>query len=215
MSRASAPQIKICGVCDPVDASYAVAAGASHVGMIRVPGSRRTRPLALAREVAAAAAGARRVGVFADAADAVITEEAESLGLEVIQLHGAEAPERVQALAGRGRAIWKVVKPRSAADLLAAAARYRSADLLLVEGWSPRGEGGMGARFPWDEVESAVEELPEGTVLGVAGGLTPDNVAEAVRRFRPALVDVSSGVETAPGHKDPGLVRAFVEAVRG
>lgn len=215
MSRPSAPQVKICGVCDPADASYAVEAGASHIGMIRVPGSRRTRPLELAREVAAAAAGAKTVGVYVDSAEAVIAEEGATLGLDVIQLHGGEGPERVEALVGRGRAIWKVVKPRSAADLLAAASRYRSADLLLVDGWSPRGEGGVGARFPWDEIESAVAALPEGTVLGVAGGLTPDNVASAVRRFRPALVDVSSGAERAVGRKDRGLVRAFVEAALG
>lgn len=215
MSRQSPPKVKICGVCEPADASYAVEAGATHVGMIRVPGSRRTRPLELAREVAAAAAGAKAVGVYVNASDPVITEEGAALGLDVIQLHGDEPPERVEALAGAGRAVWKVVKPRSAADLLTAAARYRSADLLLVDGWTARGEGGVGARFPWDEVEDAIAGLPEGTVLGVAGGLTPDNVAEAVRRFRPALVDVSSGVETAVGRKDPGLVRAFVQAARG
>lgn len=215
MSPPSLPRVKICGVCEPADASYAVEAGASYVGTIRVPGARRTRPLDLAREIGAAAAGAKTVGVYVDAPDAVILEEAQTLRMDVIQLHGDEAPERVDALAGRGREIWKVVKPRSAADLLALAARYRSADLLLVEGSSHHGHGGVGARFPWDEVEAALAELPGGTVLGVAGGLTPENVAEAVRRFRPWLVDVSSGVEAAVGRKDRGLVRAFVEAARG
>ena len=214
MSAAGSPFVKVCGVCDPGDAAYAVAAGATHVGVIRVPGSRRARPLAVAREVAAAAAGARRVGVYVDAPESTILREAESLGLDVIQLHGGEGPERVAALAERGYEVWKVVKPARGSDLLVAAERFGSADLILVEGHSEEGHGGVGARFPWDDVAEVLDALPPGTALGVGGGLTPENVVEAVRRFRPRLVDVSSGVELEVGRKDRALVRSFIAAAR-
>lgn len=208
------PAVKICGVCDPADAALAVEAGATHVGVIRVPGSRRTRSLEAARAVCEAVAGARRVGVYVDAPVATILREAEALGLDVIQLHGAEPPERVGELAGAGYEVWKVVKPERGEELVAAATRYRDADLLLVEGRSDRGHGGVGARFPWDEIAAVRERLPAGTVLGVGGGLDPDNVADAVGRFRPALVDVSSGVEAEPCRKDPDRVRAFIRTAR-
>jgi phosphoribosylanthranilate isomerase len=208
------PDVKICGVCDPADAELAVEAGATHVGVIRVPGSRRTRSLEVARRVCEAAVGARRVGVYVDAPVATILQEAEALDLDVVQLHGTEPPERIGTIASAGYEVWKVVKPERADDLLEAAARYRDADLLLVEGRSDRGHGGVGARFPWDEVAAGLERLPAATVVGVGGGLGPDNVAAAVRRFRPALVDVSSGVEAAPCRKDPERVRAFIRAAR-
>lgn len=208
------PEVKICGICDPADAVLAVESGATHIGVIRVPGSRRTRSAAIARAVCAAAAGARKVGVYVDASTAAILREAEFLGLDVIQLHGREAPERMKALADHGYEVWKVVKPVRAEDLLRAARRYRGADMLLVEGGSAEGHGGVGARFPWEEVAVAVDRIPVGTLLGVGGGLTPENVAEAVQRFRPALVDVSSGVERETCRKDPERVRSFVAAAR-
>ena len=214
MSERSRPDVKICGVCDPGDAAAAVSAGATHIGVIRVPGSRRTRSLEVARRICDAAAGARRVGVYVDAPLATVLAEAERLELDVIQLHGSEPPERIEELAEGGLEVWKVVKPVSADDLVAAAERYRSAALILVEGASDRGHGGVGALFDWDAVAAAVERLPDGTVLGVGGGLTPENVAAAVRRFRPALVDVSSGVEVEPGRKDIRRVEAFIRAAR-
>jgi phosphoribosylanthranilate isomerase len=208
------PDVKICGVCEPGDARDAVAAGATHIGVIRVPGSRRTRPLPVAREVCEAAVGALCVGVFVNERSATILREAERLGLDVVQLHGEETPEQVALLAKRGLEVWKVVKPERAEDLLEAARRYEAADLLLVEGRSELAPGGVGARFRWGEVAAAVERLPVGTLLGVAGGLTPENVGQAVRRFRPVLVDVSSGVEREVGRKDPARVRAFIRHAR-
>ena len=210
MTAAAWPDVKICGVCTPEDAALAVEAGASHVGVIRVPGSRRTQPPGTARSICEAAAGARRVGVYVDAEVATILQEAELLGLDAVQLHGREAPDVIPVLAAEGLEVWKVVKPDGAEALLSAAERYGGADLLLIEGWSDRAHGGVGARFPWAEVAPAVERLPSGLPYGVGGGLDPDNVATAVRRFRPALVDVSSGVEAELCRKDPDRVRAFV-----
>ncbi len=208
------PEVKICGVCDPGDAALAVEAGATHVGVIRVPGSLRERKPELVRRICAAAEGARRVGVYVDMATRIILAEAEDFGLDVVQLHGREPPEQVEALLARGLTVWKVVKPSTAEELLNGARRWGEADLLLVEGWSARGHGGVGARFNWAEVAAGMARLPAHVRVGVAGGLDPENVAAAVRRFRPALVDVSSGVESLVGRKDPALVRAFIAAAR-
>lgn len=207
--------VKICGLCRPEDAVTAVRAGATHVGVIRVPGASRWRPAETAMAVLDAAAGTRRVGVFADADRATILNEASSLGLDVVQLHGEESPEEVAALRAAGLEVWKVVKPESVEGLLDYAARYAAADLLLVEGVSARGVGGIGARFDDEAVAAARDLLPPGTRLGLAGGLTPNDVGAAIRRLRPELVDVSSGVEGRLGEKDAEKVRVFVdEAMR-
>lgn len=206
--------VKICGLCRPGDAAVAAAAGATHGGVIRVPGAARWRPLATAREVLDAGAGLRRVGVFVDTAVEAVEAEAESLGLDVVQLHGTESASEVEALRRSGLEVWKVVKPGDAAGVLDAVSRYAAADLLLLEGASDAGAGGVGAGFDWRILEEALQSLTAGTRVGVAGGLTPANVAEAVRRLRPSLVDVSSGVEGAPGEKDEERVRAFVARAR-
>jgi phosphoribosylanthranilate isomerase len=208
------PAVKICGLCNPADAALAVAAGASHVGVIRVPGGRRTQPEDVVRSICAAAEGARKVGVYVDAPVAIMLKEAAALGLDVVQLHGQEAPDLMAILQDEGLEVWKVAKPEGADELVAAASRYSDADLILVEGASDRDHGGVGARFPWDDVAPALDRLPPGVRLGIGGGLDPDNVAEAVRRFRPALVDVSSGVESALCRKAPELVRAFIASAR-
>jgi phosphoribosylanthranilate isomerase len=208
------PDVKICGVCDASDAAEAVAAGATHVGVVRIPMNRRMRPLGVTRGVCAAAAGARRVGVYADASTATILREVGALGLDVVQLHGREDPGRVEVLVGRGVEVWKTVRPERAEDLLEAARRYASADVLLVEGRSELSPWAAAPRFRWGEVAAAVDRLPPGTLLGVAGGLTPENVGQAVRRFRPTVVDVSAGVESTVGRKDPVLVAEFIRSAR-
>jgi phosphoribosylanthranilate isomerase len=208
------PDVKICGVCDPRDAADAVLAGATHIGVMRIPGSRRMRALGIAREVCDAASGAMRVGVYSNVSNATILREVDALGLDVVQLHGAEPPERAESLAERGVEVWKVVKPGRAEDLLDAARRYRGVDLLLVEGRSDHGPDGPGSRMRWGEMAAAVERLPVGTLVGVAGGLTPENVGQAVRRFRPALVDVCAGVESEVGKKDAERVREFIRRAR-
>ncbi|HUE77256.1 MAG TPA: hypothetical protein VMM83_04880 [Longimicrobiales bacterium] len=202
--------VKICGLCRPHDAAVAADAGATHAGVIRVPGAARWRPPEAARAVLDAAPGVRRVGVFADAGRVAILAEASSLRLDVIQLHGDEPPEAVAALRSAGLEVWKAVKPTGADALLEAAGRYAEADLLLVDGASPRGMGGVGARFDRAALSATRDRLPPDTRLGLAGGLGPDDVGEAIRRFRPALVDVSSGVESRVGEKDEDRVRAFV-----
>ncbi|MEJ2678231.1 MAG: phosphoribosylanthranilate isomerase [Gemmatimonadota bacterium] len=207
-------KVKICGLCRAEDAAQAVAAGASHVGVVLVPGSPRVQTLESAAAILASAGRAKRVGVFVDEGPDVVRRAGEALRLDVLQLHGVESPDVVADLAEAGPwLVWKAVRPRSAAELDEALRRYGPvADGLLVDGYSAAGAGGVGAAFPWEALEAVRSRVPAGLMLGVAGGLGPDTVGEAVRRLAPDLVDVSSGVEAELCRKDPAKVTAFVTA---
>ncbi len=213
---ASTPQIKVCGLTRRADAALAEAAGADHLGVILAPG--------YGRSVSAAAAAAlfsetraRRIGVFVNAPLDDLIRDAEAAGLDGVQLHGDEEPAYVRALRLHGSwTVWKVIRPRGAAEFAASADRFAAdADGLLLDGWSAAARGGTGTAFPWDEVAAERDRLPAGLPLAIAGGLRPDNVRRAIDLLRPDVVDVSSGVESAPGVKDADTLRAFVAAVRG
>jgi phosphoribosylanthranilate isomerase len=210
----SGPSVKFCGLTRRSDAALAASLGAAYGGVILAPGGKRSiTPAAAAglfRDLPLA-----RVGVFVDAGPDGVRRAADEAGLDVLQLHGAEPPSEVAALRAEGRwKVWKAVRPRSAAELRDALDRYRSdADALLLDGWSASAAGGTGARFPWEEISAYRDEIPDSLALVVAGGLTPGNVERAIALLRPAVVDVSSGVESAPGVKDPAAMPAFLEAV--
>jgi phosphoribosylanthranilate isomerase len=224
--------VKICGITTAVDALAVAAAGADAVGLNFVPGSPRCLDRDRARAVAAAVpSGVLRVGVFAGASPADMLSLAHDVGLDAIQLHGClpgsgatglptEAPEVCAALAGLGviRAVrLETAGLEPARRWLEAAGRCgRLPDLVLVDASLPRGAvagrlGGTGATVDWDALVAA-GPLP--VPLALAGGLTPGNVAMAIERTGIGAVDVASGVESAPGVKDPALVRAFVAAAR-
>lgn len=204
--------VKICGITRREDAEAAAAAGAGYLGFVMAESPRRvdaSRVEALASDLPVV-----RVGVFVDRAPTGVLRAAESAALGVVQLHGDEPPEACRRLRSQGLEVWKAVRPRSSDDLRAASEAYRDvADALLVEGYSDEGAGGVGAGFPHEWL-GVLERDDEGPRIVLAGGLTPETVADAVRRVGPDVVDVSSGVERRPGIKDPGLVRAFVEAAR-
>lgn len=212
------PAVKICGLRRPEDVEAAVRAGASFLGLVFADGSpRRISP--------ADAAGlgsdvdARRVGVFVDAPPPEVLRTAQVASLDVVQLHGSESPELCEVFRGTGLEVWKALRPRSDSELAGEAERYApSVDGLLVEGHSEEAAGGTGAEFPHEWVRRAgLGRRGEGGApsLILAGGLTPENVGEAVRRVRPHVVDVSSGVEREPGVKEPDRIRRFVEASLG
>ncbi|HEX7119028.1 MAG TPA: tryptophan synthase subunit beta [Longimicrobiales bacterium] len=209
-------RVKICGVCRPRDAAFAAECGADYIGVILAPGYGRSRTLDEAAEIFAAASGVRRVGVFVDPAPAAVAEAVERLALDVVQLHGDEAPGSIPGLrTGRELRVWKAVRPRGRDEFLAAVAAYGPvADALLLDGWSRGAAGGTGTRFPWDAVAAVRERVPAGLALVVAGGLDATNVGAAVARLSPDIVDVSSGVERRRGEKDPARVRAFIAAAR-
>lgn len=203
--RASAEpvRVKICGIRTPAEAASAVAAGADMIGLNFSPQSRRYVEPVRAVEIAAVVpASVWKVGIFVDAAREEIARIQHEVGLTAIQLHGDEPPD---LLRGWQVPVIRALHLRSAKDA-ERAAEALSPDYFLCEGASAAGVGGVGASFDW---RWALPLPPER--LFVAGGLTPENVAQVVRRLRPFAVDVASGVESSPGVKEPARVAAFVE----
>lgn len=212
-------KVKICGVKRPEDARAAAEAGADAIGLNFVAGSPRfLAGMHEAQGVLAGLGGVSllKVGVFVNPEPAVLVEYAKSLGLSAVQLHGDETAETARALKARldGVAVWKAFRIARAEDLRAVAGFPCDAVLLDARPDGSRGgdaaRGGTGKTFDWALLDGFAR--PAEWVL--AGGLTPENVAEAVRRVRPPWVDTASGVESAPGVKDTARMRAFVEAAR-
>ena len=193
--------VKICGITNLEDALAAVHAGADAVGLnFWKPGKRYVTP-ERAAEIAAKVT-VKKVGVFVDEEISTVLEIARTVGLDALQLHGAETPEYVRALAPYE--IWKAVKMTGVIDWPSWGV---STFVLDSPGVLP---GGTGATFDWILAHAAKDH---GRVI-LAGGLNPDNVAEAIRSVRPWGVDVASGVEVAPGRKDHHKIRAFLDAAR-
>lgn len=195
-------RVKICGVTSAEDARAAVAAGADMIGLNFYPRSKRFISLERAREIVAALpAGVWKVGVFVNASREDIERVQAALQLDAIQLHGDEPPEMTQGFAVP---VIRTLKLCAAGDAGRGLARVR-ADYYLCEGDAGAAYGGAGATFDWEWAREVPRER-----LVVAGGLTPENVAAAVRMLRPFAVDVASGVESAPGVKDPARMAALV-----
>ena len=155
-----------------------------------------------------------KVGLFVDATDATIADAVAAGGLDAIQLHGIESPARAAELRARhGLPVWKALPVTQASDLDGAKAYVGAADLILFDARAPVGAdlpGGLGLVFDWTLLAGYRAPLP----WGLAGGLSPDNVGEAIRTTAAPLVDVSSGVESAPGIKDVDRIAAFCKAAR-
>lgn len=208
-----ATDIKICGLTRSIDAEYADAAGVEYLGVI-FAGGPRERTAVQARDTLAGRR-ARKVGVFADQSEAVIATHVETVGLQVVQLHAGTDAERVERVrAATGAEVWAVVRtadgtlPDGLDDLCEAA------DALLVDAHVPGQLGGTGVRVPWDRLGESLDALDYHPRIVLAGGLTPENVTEAIDLVAPNVVDVSSGVEASTGVKDHARIRAFVAAVR-
>lgn len=204
--------IKICGLKDPDLVAFAAREGADWIGFM-FPESPRQVTLAAAQTLLLSVGKAVPVAVLLDPPDAEVRAVA-ALGFPVLQLHGAETPERVAGIkAMTGVEVWKVLGVRSAADL-ARAGDYGAADRLLLDAKPPEGDaqkGGHGAAFDWNLVKGWAAPKP----WLLAGGLTPENVAGAISQTAAPAVDVSSGVERIRGLKDKDRVRAFIRAAKG
>jgi phosphoribosylanthranilate isomerase len=205
--RLSGVLVKICGITRVEDAEAAAAAGADWIGLNFWPRSRRHVRRELARAIVAALPGdVRKVGVFVNQPRPHVLELALELGLDLVQLHGDETPADAHAL---GRPVLRAVRVSGAADLVGLDA-WPGEHILLDA--AQVGYGGGGQAFDW----ALLRDLPAtGKRIILAGGLEPDNVAEAVRRVRPAGVDVASGVERAPGVKDHDKLRRFIDNAKG
>lgn len=204
--------VKICGIRSLEDARFAAASGADAVGFVFwYMSPRRVDPEQAAAITAELPDQVLRVGVFVDAPRDEIERVSQLVGLDLLQLHGEEPPE---ALEGLSRPALKAVRvgPRFTAE---EALRYsKTAQGIVVDTRLPGQTlmpGGTGVPFDWSLVANLAGQVP---FLMLAGGLSPTNVAEAVRAVRPDAVDVSSGVERMPGRKDPERVKAFIEASR-
>ena len=208
-------RIKICGVTLPDDAARVSAAGVDYIGLNFWRRSKRYLDPARAPMIAAVARGSgtpKLVGVFVDPEIDEILAITSRIELDVIQLHGDEDPETCRRIsAAVYRPVWKALPVAKARDVERLDVWPVEAILLDAPSAS---RGGSGKRLDWNLAREARERHPTRTFV-LAGGLDPDNVAEALATVEPGAVDVASGVESAPGIKDPGKLAAFVAAVRG
>lgn len=195
--------VKICGITSEEDALLAVAMGADAVGFVFAPSPRQMAPSAVGAITRRLPSEICTVGVFRDEDPKRVVEIVHKAGLDAAQLHGSESREDCGYVSVR---VPLVIKAFSAGDDRLARASEYGADIILIDSPDP----GSGKVFDWRLAEGA----PKGRRLVLAGGLDPDNVAEAIRTVHPWGVDVSSGVESAVGRKEPRKIRGFVQAAR-
>lgn len=211
----SAARVKICGLRDVGMMQAAVDVGASYVGLVFFPKSPRNVTPREATVVAQAVPpGVAKVALVVNADDAQLDAIVDQVPLDILQLHGAETPERVATIRARyGLPVMKALGVADAGDLAAISDYAAVADQLLIDAKPPKDAslpGGNGLSFDWRLIAGRRWPVP----WMLAGGLTPDNVAEAIRLTGARQVDVSSGVESAPGVKDAALMARFVQAAR-
>mgnify|MGYP004517579175 CR=1 FL=1 len=207
------PTAKICGLTDTPALDAALRGGASHIGLVFfAPSPRNLLPEQAAALAQRTPDHVARVGVFVDPDDALLDAAVAAGRLDAVQLHRT-APARIAAIRARlQRETWAAVAIRTRADLDGVRDLAGAADRILYDAKTPPGAalpGGMGVRFDWDLLDGFCHPLP----WLLSGGLDPANVGEAIRRTRATLVDVSSGVEDAPGVKSPARIAAFLHAV--
>ena len=208
-------RVKICGLKTPADVAAVAASGAAYAGFVFFAKSPRNLTIPAARELALAApVGLAKVALVVDAEDAFLDAITEAMPLDMLQLHGHETPDRVAEVRARyGLPVMKAVGVADEGDLAAVFDFSLVADQILVDAKPPKNAdlpGGNGLSFDWRLVAQRRWLRP----WMLAGGLTPDNVAEAIRLTNARQVDVSSGVESAPGVKDAGRISAFVKAAQ-
>ncbi len=209
-------RVKICGLTEARHVAVAAEAGAAYVGFVFFARSPRNLMPAAARALAhEVPPGVAKVGLVVDASDIDLEAILAEVPLDMLQLHGQESPARVSAVKARfGLPVMKAVGVADTGDLAALDEYARVADQILVDAKPPKDAalpGGNGVAFDWRLIAGRRWAVP----WMLAGGLAPDNVAEAIRLTGARQVDVSSGVETSPGMKDEGLIRAFIAAAQG
>lgn len=208
-------KVKICGLRDAANITAAAEAGAAYVGFVFFAKSPRNVSLAEAAALAATVpAGVKRVALTVNAEDAFLADLVAQVPLEILQLHGSESPERVAEVRARfGLPVMKAIGIAEAGDLAKIAPYEAVADQILVDAKPPKGAdlpGGNGETFDWNLIAGRQWQTP----WMLAGGLTEANVADAIRRTGATQVDLSSAVESAPGVKDPTLIRRFLQAAQ-
>jgi phosphoribosylanthranilate isomerase len=210
-----AVQVKICGLNDEDAIDAALEAGADFLGFVFFAKSPRAVTAEQAAELTQFIEGAQKVGLFVDPDDALLDEVTSHLRLDLLQFHGSETPERLaQVREEYGVPVMKVIPVATPDDLAAAEPFYDVVDWLLFDAKPPKGSdlpGGNAVSFDWSILKGFKCPVP----WMLAGGLTAANVAEAIKATGAKAVDVSSGVESSPGVKDPAKIQAFVAAAKG
>ena len=194
-------RVKICGLTNEHDATAAAELGAFAVGFIFAPSPRRITPERAAAIIRGLPAGVLKVGVFVNSSPAEVERVTGLTGIDLVQLHGEEGPEWADLFPGRIIKAFSSGLPRE---------WQGKAWGFLMDAAAPGQRGGMGLKADWDRAAVYAREVP----LILAGGLTAENVAEAIKKVRPVMVDVSSGVEESPGKKEPVKLRSFFSAVK-
>lgn len=219
MAHERTPLVKFCGLTRPEDAATAESAGAAYLGAILAGGPRLLTPERARHVLGPRRHSVRRVAVFGDQPWRDVIIVAGEIDVDVIQLHGARPPEEVERIAASsGRAVWPVLRVAGTKLPPEAAALARVCGHLVLDAHVVGQLGGTGVTLDWSGLRGALDALRDAVPavqIVLAGGLRPANVAMAIQLLSPQVVDVSSGVEAAPGVKDPALVEQFVIAARG
>jgi phosphoribosylanthranilate isomerase len=200
---------KVCGITNPGDAREAADVGADAIGLIFAESPRRVDVEEARRISIALPDDILKIGVFVDAGPEEVLRTAREARLDLAQLHGDETPETVSAIRGVGLPVMKAVRVRNAEAL--ETLKGFEADLFLLDAWSARARGGTGETFDWELAKSVKGH----DNIVISGGLSPENVREAIEFFEPYGVDASSSLEERPGEKDGERVRRFVRAAKG
>lgn len=208
--------IKFCGLTRPEDALAAAELGAAYVGVIFAGGPRQLTENRAAEVLADVPRDVGRVGVFGDQAASEIARIARRLSLRAVQLHGATDPARIAEIrAAVSAEVWPVIRIAGGELPFGAAAILTDCDVLFLDSFVPGSPGGSGVSFDWSAFAARVDWLRRGKRVVLAGGLRPDNLSRAIAALSPDVVDVSSGVESAPGIKDHNQMRLFRDAALG
>lgn len=209
-------KVKFCGMTRPQDAALASEIGASYVGVVFADGPRRVTPKQGRTILDAAGATVKRVGVFGTNAPDEIGRASEEAGLDVVQLHADPTTADVRAIRKKfSGEIWAAIRIAGAHIPRESEMLFNTADAIVLDARSERRLGGTGEALPWNDLALDLARDRGSSAVVLAGGLRPDNVASAVRTLAPDVVDVSSGVESSPGLKDPWLMREFYAAASG
>jgi phosphoribosylanthranilate isomerase len=207
------PAVKFCGLTRREDAAYAVSLGASYTGVIFASGPRLLTEDRASHVLSDVPSSVGRVGVFGDQSAEAIGRIARRLDLQAVQLHGALSRERLDAVRDAVDAeVWPVIRVAGNAVPPTTLEVIADSDVLFLDSYVPGVQGGSGVTLDWTALAATIESVRTGKRLVLAGGLRPANLAQAIAAIGPDIVDVSSGVESAPGIKDHTQMRMFRDA---
>jgi phosphoribosylanthranilate isomerase len=209
-------KVKFCGMTRPQDAALAAEIGARYVGVVFADGPRRLSPSQARRVLDAAGDKVKRVGVFGTNEPDEIERASEEARLDVVQLHADPTNKEVSSIRRKFRGeIWAAIRIAGAHIPHDVELLFETADAIVLDARSEKRLGGTGKALPWNDLALDLARDRGSSAVVLAGGLKPDNVLSAIRTLAPDVVDVSSGVESSPGIKDPWLMREFYVAATG